>query len=73
VTDLDLAAVTTQYSAPLEDAGWRVSSQGEGDRVRWSVRDVAEKDGEPWRAYLFIFQQRSEALPPRYSLPVGRI
>jgi hypothetical protein len=67
-TDLDLAAVTTHYTTQLEGAGWRESSHGEGDRVRWSVWDFADKDGEPWRAYLFVFQRPDG--PKRYFLDI---
>ncbi len=67
-TELDLAAVTTHYTAPLEGAGWRASSQGEGERVRWSVWSFADKDDGPWRAYLFVFQRPDD--PKRYSLDI---
>jgi hypothetical protein len=67
-TGLDLAAVTAHYIAQLEGAGWRESSHGEGDRVRWNLWDFADKDGEPWRAYLFIFQRPDE--PKRYFLDI---
>lgn len=65
-TDLDLAAVSDHYMAQLEGAGWKGSTQGEGDRVRWSVWDFADGEGEPWRAYLFVFQQPDD--PQRYFL-----
>jgi hypothetical protein len=37
-SDLDLAAVTDHYTAQLQGAGWRASSQGEGDRVRYEPK-----------------------------------
>ena len=67
-TNLDLAAVTTHYRAQLDGASWRESSHGEGDRVRWSVWDFADKDSEPWRAYLFVFQRPDE--PKHYFLDI---
>jgi hypothetical protein len=67
-TDLDLDAVTTHHTAQVEGAGWRESSHGEGDRVRWSVWDFADKDSEPWRAYLFVFQRPDE--PKHYFLDI---
>jgi hypothetical protein len=67
-TDLDFAAATEHYTRQLEAAGWRESSHGEGDRVRWSVWDFADKDGEPWRAYLFVFQRPDE--PKHYFLDI---
>jgi hypothetical protein len=69
-TDLDLAAVTEHYSTQLEGAGWKEESRGEGDRVRWSVLPFADTDGEPWRAYLFVFQ-RSD-VPKRYFRDIDR-
>jgi hypothetical protein len=67
-TDLDLTAVTEHYSTQLEKAGWREGSHGAGERVRWSVWNFADKDGEPWRAYLFIFQRPDE--PKHYFLDI---
>jgi hypothetical protein len=67
-TDLDFAAATEHYMRQLEAAGWGESSHGEGDRVRWSVWNFADKDGEPWRAYLFVFQRPDE--PKHYFLDI---
>jgi hypothetical protein len=63
-TDLDLAAVAEHYITQLAAAGWKGSSQGEGDRVRWSFWDFADQEGEPWRGYLFVFQPPDD--PQRY-------
>jgi hypothetical protein len=65
-TDLDLAAVTEQYTMQLAAAGWKGSSHGEGDHVRWSFWDFADTEGEPWRGYLFVFQPPDD--PQRYFL-----
>jgi hypothetical protein len=67
-TDLDLTAVTTHYTRQFAAAGWQAGSPGAGDRVHWSVWDFADKDGEPWRAYLFVFQRPDD--PTRYFLDI---
>jgi len=64
----DLAAVTAHYTAQLEDAGWQAGPRGEGDRVRWSVWEFTDREGEPWRGYLIIFQQPED--PRRYFLDI---
>jgi hypothetical protein len=64
----EVAAIATHYTAQLEGAGWRAGSRDAGDRVSWSVLDFADQEGEPWRGYLFIFQQPDD--PHRYFLDI---
>jgi hypothetical protein len=65
-TEMEIAQLSTHYTAQLEQAGWRHLEEGQNGPIAWHTWQFHDQDNELWRGTFFVLKQPTPQ--PTYRL-----